>query len=102
VPADLDALIHEQDAALAADPAWLGSPAHLDLLRSVVTDFRGLADVTILWVAVGEPAYWEASTRTMAIERPTATPLVPLQTLARLTLMNVVHESLHATYSTDD
>ena len=100
MPIDFDALLKQQGAALTADPAWLGSAAHLNLLQQAVADIHGMADVTVIWVAAGQQGYWEASTRTIATEQPTTTPNMTPQAIAKFGLLGLIHEALHATHTT--
>lgn len=97
---DLAALVTEQDAALADDSSWLGSPQQLQFLTDVVHDIPGLGDVNVAWVEQGDAAYWEAGTRTITAERLSPIDGYTTQYLAKMVLIGVLHETLHARYST--
>jgi len=100
VPRPLDDLLDEQNAALANDPAWLGSEAQRQWLVDVIHEVPGLEDVRVVWSRHGEPSYWEARTRTIASERLTAANGLAPEYSARMVLLGIVHETLHARFTT--
>jgi hypothetical protein len=95
----LDDLIEQSCDAAAADPAWLGSDAHLTLLTEALEPVFGLTDATLEWAAPGEPGFWERATRRVSLERPILVPGRTAEQLAKLTALGLLHESLHARYS---
>jgi hypothetical protein len=96
----VDELIEQSGDATAADPAWLGSDAHLALLSDALEPAFGLSDVSLEWATPGEPSFWERATRKIKLERPVPVPALTLAELARLTVLGLLHESFHAQYST--
>jgi hypothetical protein len=95
----LDDLIEQSCDAAATDHAWLGSDAHLTLLREALEPVFGLTDASLEWAAPGEPGFWEQATRRVRLERPVRVPGVTAVQLAKLTALGLLHESLHARYS---
>jgi hypothetical protein len=53
-----------------------------------------------VWSRHGEPSYWEARTRTIASERLTAANGLAPEYSAKMVLLGVVHETLHARFTT--
>lgn len=100
MPRSLDELLREQDAALRADPAWLGSEEHRQWLENVVREVPDFADITVVWLAPGNPGYWEAATRTIGAEQPIPIEGVTRDYIAKMALLGLVHETMHARYST--
>ena len=96
----LDELVEQSRAAAAADPTWLGSGAHLALLRSALESVFGLANASLDWVSPGNQGSWERATRQMTLERPTLIPGFTDSEVAKLTALSLLHECLHARYST--
>ncbi len=92
-------LVTEQDTAIAQDESWLGSHDHLKFLEAAVHQMPELVDVAVVWVAPGQPGYWEAATRKITAERPVPMEGFTPEYLARIVLLGIVHESLHARYS---
>jgi hypothetical protein len=96
----LDELVEQSRAAAAADPAWLGSGAHLALLRTALESVFGLPNASLDWVSPGSQGFWERATRQMTLERPTSVPGFADSEVAKLTALSLLHECLHARYST--
>jgi len=94
-------MIQQSIDAATGDHTWLGSDAHLALIRAFVESRR--ADVTVRWIELGERSYIEAEQ--IAIERPrlaTALHAAELERVCRLHGAMVVHEVHHATYGDQD
>ncbi len=100
MPRSLGELLDEQGAALVMDPAWLGSAAHRQWLENVVREIPDFEDITVAWVPPGNAGYWEASTRTIGAEKPVPIAGFTRRYIAKMALLGVVHETLHARYST--
>jgi hypothetical protein len=92
-------LISQSRTAAADEPTWLGSSEHLQLLTESLSDL-GVADVALVWVPAGQAAYWEAATRRIMLERPRDMPPVSAEDRAEYTALGLLHECLHARYST--
>jgi hypothetical protein len=86
--------------AAAADPAWLGSCDQLGLLAESLPGL-GVENATLAWAPEGRSANWAASIRTIEIER-VASGAIPRsdEMIATHTARTVLHECLHARYST--
>ena len=95
----LSELIDQSTDAAAADAAWLGSNTHLTLLRAALEPVFELTDVSLDWTSPGEAGFWEQTTRQMKIERPVSIPGVTSVDLAKLTVVGLLHETLHARHS---
>jgi hypothetical protein len=96
----IDELITTSIEAAAADPAWLGSSGQLGVLAESLPGF-GVENATVVWAAQGRQSNWTAATRTIEIER-VASGAIPRSddVIATLTARGVLHECLHARYST--
>lgn len=96
----IDELIAASVDAAAADPAWLGSAEQLGVLNESLPGF-GVEGATVVWARQGRPSNWEAATRTIEIER-VASGAIPRSDalIATYTARGVLHECLHARYST--
>lgn len=96
----IDELIAGSVEAASADPAWLGSREQLGFLAESLPGF-GVEDATLAWAPEGRPANWVAATRTIEIER-VLSGAIPRsdEVIATHTARGVLHECLHARYST--
>lgn len=93
-------ILQQSRKAVRSNPDWLGSEAHRALLGDALAAAFGLADASLEWAPPGEAGYWEAATQRIALERPTLASGLPAEDLAELTALSLLHESLHAHYST--
>ncbi len=96
----IEDLIERSVAAAASDPGWLGSTEQLDFLTKSLPDL-GVEDATVAWAPTGRASNWERITRTIEIERVTSGAIPATdEEIAIHTARSVLHECLHARYST--
>lgn len=96
----LDDLIEQSCVAASADLAWLGSDAHLTLLNGALEPVFGLSNASLEWAPPGGRGFWEQATRQMRVERPSSVSGFRDSEVAKLTVLSLLHECLHARYST--
>lgn len=96
-----DDLIAESRAAACASGAWLGSDEQREMLERALEPIFGLVGWTLKWLPASQHSYAKGSMNAIAIERITsgAVPL-PDDEVAEYVALSLLHEVLHARYST--
>ena len=92
-------IIAQSREKATADETWLGSAKHLKFLEATLGDVFHVTGATLSWVCPGEPSSWQHSTREIRLERPVVTPALTAEDAAELTVLGLLHESLHARFS---
>jgi hypothetical protein len=93
-------LVAESRQQAEADPAWVGSDAHLQLLQEALEPLVGVQGVTVRWAEPGDGAHWHRDSSEIRMRKVPpndgASPADAAETHFALTLM---HEGLHALLS---
>lgn len=96
----IEELIARAASEAEADPEWLGSEEQLAFLTDSLPNL-GVNDARLAWAPPGRGANWERVSRTIEIERIVSGAIpVTDEVIATMTVRTVLHESLHARYST--
>jgi hypothetical protein len=88
-------LIDRTRAASDADPGWLGSDEHLELLGEFVSSRA--PGTSVVWIDAGERSYKQAGR--LALEKPT---LIPGFDAVQIHAIMSLHEVHHAVYTDHD
>jgi hypothetical protein len=83
-----------------ADPSWLGSDEQLALLRESLDPVFGVSGASLVWGPSAAEGSWDPEIRQVTLPRPAPSADQPPDDVAELTALALLHQSLHARYST--
>ena len=101
MPPTFPDLVVESRARAEADPGWLGTEAHRQLLQAAVSPLIGLDDVSVAWAAPVEGSYWDRHSREIRLRQvPPPDGAAPADAADIHFALTLLHEGTHALFST--